>query len=373
MTSDHPHPHVRFIDVVKEYPGRRRLFGLREGSLESAHRALDAVTFDIPKGSVLGVVGYSGAGKSTLVRLINALDTPTAGSVVVDGTDLTRLSEIQLQKVRRGIGMVFQHFNLFASRTVAGNVAYPLRIAGRPRAEIEARVVELLEFVGLADKARSYPSQLSGGQKQRVGIARALAGGPTLLLADEATSALDPETTADILRLLTRINAEFGTTIVVITHEMSVVREICDSVVVMDGGRVVEHSSAYEVFAAPRTEAGRSFVATASKGAPTPEALRRLRERYPGTIVSVRIDDSFGSSDVTRILEGHGVTGTVVYGDVAEVQNRPLGTLTYELTGDPGAVAAAVTALEGGGRATALEGGGRATALAAHGSDGEAA
>lgn len=354
MSSDHPHPHVRFIDVVKEYPGRRRLLGLRAGSPESAHRALDAVTFDIPKGSVLGVVGYSGAGKSTLVRLINALDTPTSGSVVVDGTDLTRLSEIQLQKVRRGIGMVFQHFNLFASRTVAGNVAYPLRVAGHPRAQVDARVSELLEFVGLADKARSYPSQLSGGQKQRVGIARALAAAPTLLLADEATSALDPETTTDILRLLTRINEEFGTTIVVITHEMSVVREICDSVVVMDGGRVVEHSSAYDVFAAPRTEAGRSFVATASKGAPTPEALRRLRERHPGTIVSVRIDESFGSPDLARVLDDHGVTGTVVYGDVAEVQNRPLGTLTYELTGHAASVAAAAADLARDGRATVL-------------------
>ncbi|GAA4510180.1 methionine ABC transporter ATP-binding protein [Brevibacterium yomogidense] len=354
MTSDIPHPHVRFVDVVKEYPGRRRLFGLRAGSPDTAHRALDTVTFDIPRGSVLGVVGYSGAGKSTLVRLINALETPTSGSVVVDGTDLTRLGEARLQKVRRGSGMVFQHFNLFASRTVAGNVAYPLRVAGRPRAEVEARVAELLEFVGLADKARSYPSQLSGGQKQRVGIARALAGAPTLLLADEATSALDPETTAEILRLLTRINEEFGTTVVVITHEMAVVREICDSVVVMDGGRVVEHSSAYDVFAAPKTDAGRSFVATASKGAPTPEALQRLRERYPGTIVTVRIDDSFGSPDVTRILDRHGVTGTVVYGDVAEVQNRPLGTLTYELTGESEAVAAAAAALADGGRATTL-------------------
>ena len=354
MTRDRPHPHVRFRDVVKEYPGRRRLLGLRAASPDTARRALDGITLDIPQGSILGIIGHSGAGKSTLVRLINALDTPTSGSVIVDGTDLTGLREAQLQRVRRGIGMIFQHFNLFASRTVAGNVGYPLRVAGRPRAEVQARVAEVLEFVGLADRARSYSSQLSGGQKQRVGIARALASSPTLLLADEATSALDPETTADILGLLTRINEEFGTTIVVITHEMAVVREICDSVVVLDGGRVAEHGSAYDVFSAPATPAGQAFVATAVKGEPGPAALRRLQERHPGTLVAVRIDEDFGSPEVARVLDARGVTGTVVHGDVAEVQNRPLGTLTYALSGPPQAVAEAVAALTADGRARVL-------------------
>jgi D-methionine transport system ATP-binding protein len=183
-------------------------------------RAVDDVSLTVEKGSIVGVIGYSGAGKSTLVRLINGLERPTAGRVFVGDDEITALTERQLRSVRRGIGMIFQQFNLFRSRTVAGNVAYPLRVAGMPRAERDARVARLLDFVGLLEKAHAYPEQLSGGQKQRVGIARALATDPHLLLADEATSALDPETTADVLALLRRVNRELGITIVLITHEM---------------------------------------------------------------------------------------------------------------------------------------------------------
>ncbi|HHU44800.1 MAG TPA: ATP-binding cassette domain-containing protein, partial [Actinomycetales bacterium] len=207
------------------------------GSGKKATRALDDVTLSVEPGRVLGVIGYSGAGKSTLIRLINGLETPSSGEVLLDGTDIAGMKERKLREVRRDIGMIFQQFNLFTSRTVAGNVAYPLELAGMGRAERKARVAELLEFVGLGDRGGSYPEQLSGGQKQRVGIARALATNPSLLLADEATSALDPETTADVLELLRRVNRDLGVTIVLITHEMSVVRAIADTVAVMEDGR----------------------------------------------------------------------------------------------------------------------------------------
>ncbi|HEY9290544.1 MAG TPA: methionine ABC transporter ATP-binding protein, partial [Microlunatus sp.] len=216
-------------------------------------RAVDDVDLEINSGEITGVIGYSGAGKSTLVRLINALERPTSGSVLLDGVDLGQLTERELNRVRADVGMIFQQFNLFASRTVAGNVGYPLKLAGLGRADRDARVAELLEFVGLSDRAGAYPSQLSGGQKQRVGIARALATRPKLLLADEATSALDPETTADVLELLRRINRDLGTTIVVITHEMEVVRSICDRVVVMEQGRIVEQGTVFDTFARPRS------------------------------------------------------------------------------------------------------------------------
>ena len=201
-------------------------------------------------GRYLGVIGTR-AGKSTLIRLVNGLESPTSGSVLLNGTDIAGMKEKQLRAVRRDIGMIFQQFNLFTSRTVAGNVAYPLELAGMGRAERKARVAELLEFVGLGDRGDSYPEQLSGGQKQRVGIARALATNPSLLLADEATSALDPETTADVLELLREVNRTFGVTIVLITHEMSVVRAIADHVAVMENGRVERHGP--RSFAHPTT------------------------------------------------------------------------------------------------------------------------
>jgi D-methionine transport system ATP-binding protein len=201
--------------------------------------AVEGVDLDVHRGEVLGVIGYSGAGKSTLVRLVNALELPTSGTVTVAGQELTAIPERDRRQARRRIGMVFQQFNLFRSRTVAGNVAYPLKVAGVGKDERDRRVAELLDFVGLLDRAYAYPEQLSGGQKQRVGIARALASNPELLLADEATSALDPETTAEVLALLRRVNQELGVTIIVITHEMDAVRRIADRVAVMEQGRVV--------------------------------------------------------------------------------------------------------------------------------------
>ncbi|MFD7023652.1 methionine ABC transporter ATP-binding protein [Promicromonospora sukumoe] len=328
---------IRFEGASKVFPGRGK---------GAEVRAVDEVTLDIRAGEIFGVIGQSGAGKSTLVRLINALERTTGGDVVVDGLSLGSLSEARLRPVRAGIGMVFQQFNLLASRTVSGNVAYPLEVAGWPRAKRDARVAELLDFVGLADKAGVYPSTLSGGQKQRVGIARALATNPRILLADEATSALDPETTRDVLDLLQRVNRELGITVVVITHEMDVVRSICHRVAVMERGRVVEVGEAYQVFSSPRHDTTRRFVALALRDRPSPEVLARLRTRHSGHIVTVGVDEVAGSSAVlTRTLREHGVDGTVVYGGITEVAERPYGSLTVELVGDGGSVEAAVAAL----------------------------
>ncbi|RMI08887.1 methionine ABC transporter ATP-binding protein [Cellulomonas triticagri] len=305
-------------------------------------RAVDGVTLDIERGDVFGVIGYSGAGKSTLVRLINALETPTSGQVVVDGTDLTGLKERGLRPARAGIGFIFQQFNLLRSRTVAANVAYPLRVAKWPRDKRRARVAELLEFVGLTDKAKQYPDQLSGGQKQRVGIARALATSPALLLADEATSALDPETTKDVLDLLRRINDELGVTIVVITHEMSVVSYLCNRVAVMEHGKVVESGDVYDVFARPQQAVTRRFIGAALHDRPRPDIVERLRARHPGRIVTVAVQEVPGvpGVSITERLAAHGVEGTVVYGGITEVGARPLGSLTFALTGTDAAVEA---------------------------------
>ncbi|PZN08442.1 MAG: ABC transporter [Bacillota bacterium] len=239
-------------DLTKVYPGRR-----------GGVMALDGVSLTVERGEFFGVVGRSGAGKSTLVRCINLLERPTSGTIRVGGVELTRLRGAELRRARRRIGMVFQHFHLLWSRTVAGNVALPLEIAGVPRDRIRRRVAELLEWVGLADKADAYPAQLSGGQKQRVAIARALANQPELLLCDEPTSALDAATTRSVLNLLRRVNRELGLTVVLISHELDLVRAACDRVAVMHAGRVVECGPVQEVFARPRAEATRQLLAAA--------------------------------------------------------------------------------------------------------------
>ncbi|WP_251317669.1 methionine ABC transporter ATP-binding protein [Flintibacter muris] len=233
--------------------------------------AVRDVSLHIEKGKIAGIIGFSGAGKSTLARCINLLERPTQGKVIVGGAELTALNEKQLREKRKKIGMIFQHFNLFASRTVYGNVAYPLKGSGRSRGEIDQKVRSLLDLVGLADKADAYPSQLSGGQKQRVAIARALANDPEVLLSDEATSALDPDTTRSILRLLKEVNRTLGITIVIITHEMGVIKEICDQVYVMEGGQVVEQGDVFHVFASPQRAVTRKFVDSTSN-------LSRIRE-----------------------------------------------------------------------------------------------
>jgi D-methionine transport system ATP-binding protein len=334
-------PAVEFRSVTKAF-------------CKGAHRtvALDNIDLRIEKGEIFGVIGYSGAGKSTLVRLINALEKPTSGTVEVSGTPVTGVREAEVRRIRRDIGMVFQQFNLFRSRTAAGNIEYPLKVARWPRAERKARVAELLEFVGLSDKARSYPDQLSGGQKQRVGIARALATSPSLLLADESTSALDPETTQEVLRLLKTINRELGVTIVVITHEMDVIRAVADRVAVLAEGRIVELASTFDVFADPRATPTRSFVDTVLHNRPSDDELRRLGELHGGRLVTVDVDDRRGIGAALATAAHADVRFEVVYGGVSTLQDKTFGSVTLALHGTAEAVDKVIDELD---RRTARE------------------
>ena len=328
---------IRLTGVTKTFPRPSRD---REPIV-----AVDDVSLSIEAGEVCGIIGYSGAGKSTVLRLVNALEAPTSGSVEVDGTDVTRLSERGLRALRADIGMIFQQFNLFDSRTVAGNVAYPLEVARRPRSEIAARVAELLDFVGLSDKARSYPEQLSGGQKQRVGIARALATSPRILLADEATSALDPDTTQEVLALLRRVNRELGVTILVITHEMDVIRSLADRVVVMERGRAIESGPVFDVLSAPQHAATRRFVASIIDDVPTGPQLEVLRQRHPGRIVTFTVRDGDATqADVFAALSSHGVRFELIHGGINDIRGRVFGHLTLALSGETDAVRRAIGA-----------------------------
>lgn len=232
----------------------------RFGAGDAAVHALEHIDLSVNEGDIYGIIGLSGAGKSTLVRCINLLERPTEGAVLVDGQDLTKLSEKQLRRARKSIGMIFQHFNLLMQRTCLDNITFPLELIGTPRREAAARARELLKIVDLESKEKAYPAQLSGGQKQRIAIARTLATNPKVLLCDEATSALDPKTTRDILRLIRDINQRLGITVVVITHDMKVIEEICSHVAILDHGRVAETGTVEEVFSNPKTEAGRRLV-----------------------------------------------------------------------------------------------------------------
>lgn len=330
-------PLVEMTDVHKTFPAARR---------GRAVEAIRGVDLSVEAGEIVGIVGYSGAGKSTLVRLINALETTTAGSVRVGGREVTALKERELREVRLGIGMIFQQFNLLRSRTVWGNIAYPLEVAGMPRAEQNQRISDLLHFVGLADKAHSHVEELSGGQKQRVGIARALATNPSLLLADEATSALDPETTQEVLGLLRRVNRELGITIIVITHEMDVVRSLAHRVVVMEAGRIVEEGPVLDVLSDPQQPVTRRFVSTIVDGEPDADALAALRARHDGRFVTLAFrGDDVRQSDVFAELLRRGVRFELVHGGIEEVQGETFGNLTLALDGEPDAVEAAVAAV----------------------------
>ncbi len=315
--------------------------------------ALDDITLRVEAGEVYGLVGYSGAGKSTLLRTVNALERPTSGVVRVGDLEISALAGKELHRARQRIGMIFQQFNLLRSRTVYKNIAYPLKLAGLDEAAILDRVEELLAFVGLTDKALSYPSQLSGGQKQRVGIARALATRPDVLISDESTSALDPQTTGEVLELLRRANREYGTTILVVTHEMDVVRTICDRVAVMQDGRVVEHGDVFDVFAHPQHPTTRRFVSSVQHHLPSPETLGRIREQHPGRLVQLdHAVDQHSDPLLSRVAREQGVGLEVVYGGVGELQGRTFGSLTLEVSGDDAAVEAAVAALLATGRGT---------------------
>ncbi|MFF0909227.1 methionine ABC transporter ATP-binding protein [Microbacterium enclense] len=329
------------MDPIIRLSGVTKTFEANGGTVS----ALDGIDLEIAAGEIFAVIGQSGAGKSTLVRLINGLERVTTGTVVVDGVDISTLPERRLREVRRRTGMIFQQFNLFSSRTVAGNVMYPLKVAGWSKADREKRAAELLDFVGLLDRAHAYPDQLSGGQKQRVGIARALATSPPILLADESTSALDPSTTADVLALLKRVNRELGVTVVVITHEMDVVRAIADRVAVLSAGRVVESGTAFDVFAEPSSDTGRAFVSTALHDRPSEDELARLRTAHPGRIVIADVVDGAGIGGILSGAAARGVSFELLYGGISSLQQRSFGSLTIELTGPDEGVDAVISEL----------------------------
>ncbi|MFI0928129.1 methionine ABC transporter ATP-binding protein [Streptomyces sp. NPDC021012] len=328
-------PLIELRDVSKTFTSR-----------STTVSALDSIDLEIEAGEIFAIIGHSGAGKSTLVRLINALEHASSGTVTVDGVVITEQSEKDLRRVRSRIGMIFQQFNLFRSRTVFGNVAYPLKLAGWPRERQRARVAELLAFVGLTDKAWAYPDQLSGGQKQRVGIARALANEPAILLADESTSALDPETTRDVLRLLRRVNSELGVTVVVVTHEMDVVRSIADRVAVLDAGRLVEVGTVYDVFSAPRTDTGRRLVETVLRNRPDADDVARLRKQHEGSLVSVTVDgDAVMGQVLADAVRRHDLRFEIVHGGIDTLQGRSYGSVTLALSGAERDIETAVASL----------------------------
>ena len=313
--------------------------------------AVDDVSLTIQDGDIFGIIGFSGAGKSTLVRCINLLERPTSGSVEVDGQELTRMSAKELRQARKKIGMIFQHFNLMPSRTIFGNVAYPLRGSGLSKQETADKVQRLLELVGIGDKADAYPKQLSGGQKQRVAIARALANDPKILLCDEATSALDPQTTKAILSLLHHLNQTLGITIVVITHEMAVVKEICNRVAVMDHGKVVEEGTVFSVFATPKEPITRDFIKTTSN-------LQKIEELIAddSPVVALKpgerivrlsyVERNPSEPLISLITQKFGITLNIIFADVEIVQNAPIGGTVAIFSGDSGQIDAALTYLK---------------------------
>ncbi|MCS8066672.1 methionine ABC transporter ATP-binding protein [Pseudomonas aeruginosa] len=295
--------------------------------------ALQPTRLNIQAGQIFGLIGHSGAGKSTLLRLINRLEEPSGGRILVEGEDVTAVDAEGLRRFRQRVGMIFQHFNLLSSKTVADNIAMPLRLAGGfSRAEVDARVSELLARVGLSDHARKYPAQLSGGQKQRVGIARALACRPSILLCDEATSALDPQTTASVLQLLAEINRELKLTIVLITHEMDVIRRVCDQVAVMDGGAIVEQGDVADVFLHPQHPTTRRFVFEAERVdederhddfAHVPGLILRLTFRGEATYAPL----------LGTVARQTGVDYSILSGRIDRIKDTPYGQLTLALVG----------------------------------------
>ncbi len=309
------------------------------GTGEHAVHAVQDVSLTVETGEIFGIIGFSGAGKSTLVRCINLLERPTSGEVLLDGQELTALPPKQLRQTRKKIGMIFQHFNLMPSRTVAGNVAYPLRGSGLSREQIAAKVQSLLELVGIGNKADAFPSQLSGGQKQRVAIARALANDPSVLLCDEATSALDPQTTKAILHLLRDLNAKLGLTIVLITHEMAVVREICHRVAVMEHGRVAEQGEVFNVFVDPRQDITRSFIRTTSNLQKVEELIAAdspVTRLKPGELI-IRLSYVQRNaaepliSVVTKLFD---VSLNIIFADINIVQDAPIGGTVAIISGE---------------------------------------
>jgi len=297
--------------------------------------ALEDVSLTVEKGDIFGVIGFSGAGKSTLVRMVNALETPTTGSVIVNGKDVSSLKGKDLRSFRKNIGMIFQHFNLLESKTVFQNIAIPLQLENWPKAKIEERVKELLSFVELEDKAAALPGQLSGGQKQRVGIARALALNPEILLCDEATSALDPRTTDSILELIKKINRDLKVTVLMITHQMNVIQQVCNKVAVLEKGKLVEAGNVIDVFGNPQVETTKGFIRTVINDR-LPESVITYLKNYEGPqkVVRLRFDGKNADDPIMSMaIKETGVNISILFGTVTELEGKVVGFQTVQITG----------------------------------------
>ena len=319
-------------EPIIEIRGLRKTFG--QG--EAAVTALDGIDLSIEKGEIYGIIGLSGAGKSTLVRCMNLLETPTEGTVRVDGQDITTLSSKELRKARQSITMIFQGFNLLMQRTCLKNVCFPMELSGVPKAQAEKKALELLDLVGLKEKASAYPAQLSGGQKQRVAIARALATDPKVLLCDEATSALDPTTTNSILALLKELNQKLGVTVVIITHQMSVIEEICTRVAILDGGEVAEEGRVEDIFAHPATDAARRLVYPGGVSA----------KQYPAGTRAVRVSFNGGTVYdplIASLAIECGVKVNILGADTRNIDGKAFGTMLLLLPDDPNEAAKALS------------------------------
>jgi len=320
------------------------------GEGKNAFYALKGIELDVPAGQIVGVIGASGAGKSTLIRCVNLLERPTQGRVEVDGVDLTQLDDQALTLARRNIGMIFQHFNLLSSRTVAENVALPLELANWPQEKIAARVNELLDLVGLTHRAKAYPSQLSGGQKQRVAIARALGPAPKVLLCDEATSALDPQTTQSILALLKEINQKLGITILLITHEMGVVKSICDSVALIDQGSIIEQGEVGWFFAHAQAPLAKEFIRSSLHlDIPAPYRERLQTTQAEGLIPLLRLGFSGNTIDTPAISHASrqfGIDVNILSASIEQIGHSRFGFLLVELLGDEQAQLTTITYLQ---------------------------
>ena len=324
---------ISIKDVGKVFPSKH-------GQLQ----AVDDVNLEIKEGEIFGVIGYSGAGKSTLIRMLNGLELPTEGSVTVAGRVISKIKGSELRKARQEISMIFQHFNLLWSRTVSENIAFPLEIAGVNGQQRKKRVAELVKLVGLEGRENAYPSQLSGGQKQRVGIARALANNPKVLLCDEATSALDPQTTDSILELLVDINKRLGLTIVLITHEMHVIRKICHRVAVMESGKIVELGSVLDVFKHPQQPITKRFIQQVTEPEETRETIEHLLELYPqGKVVQLSfVGKSTEQPLITNIIRDFDVIVNILQGKISHTQSGSYGTLFIHMDGQANEIQKAI-------------------------------
>ena len=312
--------------------------------------ALKDISLHINKGEIFGIIGLSGAGKSTLVRCINLLERPTKGKVTIDGKDMTAMSEAELRNARKGIGMIFQHFNLLSSATVFDNIAFPLQLSNTPKKDIEKKVKELLELVGLSDKADQYPSQLSGGQKQRVGIARALASEPGILLCDEATSALDPQTTKSILQLIKDINHKLKLTVVVITHEMQVIKEICDKVAVIDKGVIAEEGHVLDVFINPQQPITKEFISVLLSNDLPVDFRKAAISRQPiqdGTLLMrlTFIGETANDPIISNLVKKYNVSADLFFGSLDDIKGAPFGRLIIGMDGSEADIEAATNYL----------------------------